>query len=137
MAINLKPPAKQSFTGTNPLQSFQNPVEDFLAPFKQQKTELEGKINEMTSGQAPKSMSQDINESNWQQFQGSNPDGPNYQPQSLIDYFRTGKTTSESMDNGVELSPEEKKANQEKFFRDARYNSAMQDPNVSGVTKFV
>jgi len=89
MAINLKPPAKQSFTGTNPLQSFQNPVEDFLAPFKQQKTELEGKINEMTSAQAPNPMPQVTNEE------------------------------------------------QEKFLRDARYESAMQDPNVSGVTKFV
>lgn len=89
MAINLKPPAKQSFTETNPLQSFQNPVEDFLAPFKQQKTELEGKINQMTSGQAPKTMPQITNE------------------------------------------------DQERLLRDARYNSAMQDPNVSGITKFV
>ena len=97
MPINLKPPAKQSFLpSTDPIQSWQNPVQDFLAPFKQTKTELEGKISQIASWNNPQTLPE-INASNWEQFQWSNPNWSNYQPQSLIDYNRTGKTTSQLM----------------------------------------
>ena len=74
MAINLRNNVqKQTLPLSNPIASFQNPVEDFLTPFQQTKKDLEGKIAEISSGQAPKSISQDINETNWSQFQGDNP----------------------------------------------------------------
>lgn len=96
MAINLRNNVqKQKLPLSNPMASFSNPVDDFLSPFQQTKKDLEGKIAEISSWQAPKSISQDINETNWSQFQGDNPNWPNYQHQSLIDYFRTGKTSSE------------------------------------------
>lgn len=101
MAINLRNNVqKQTLPLSNPMASFSNPVEDFLSPFQQTKKDLEGKIAEISSGQAPKSISQKINETNWSQFQGDSPDKPNYQPQSLIDYFRTGKTSSEMIAEG-------------------------------------
>ena len=55
----------------------------------------------LTSSPTAKLAQNDINEKNWQGFQGSNPDAPNYQPQSLIDYYRTGKTTSQLADEGA------------------------------------
>lgn len=94
MPINLKPPVKQSFLpSNNPIQAWQNPLQDFLLPFQQAKTELEGKLSQMTSWNP--TPSPEINGTNWGQFQGTDPNGANYQPQSLIDYHKTGKTSSE------------------------------------------
>lgn len=94
MAINLKAPKKVDLNLQSPIQVFQNPVEDFLAPMKQTKSDLEQKIAQISSWSSPTPI-QGINESNWNNFQWSDMNAQNYQPQSLIDYYKTGKTTSE------------------------------------------
>lgn len=95
MAINLKAPKKVDLNLQSPIQAFQNPVEDFLAPMKQTKSDLEAKIAQISSWSSPTPI-QGINESNWNNFQWSDTNASNYQPQSLIDYYKTGKTTSET-----------------------------------------
>ena len=51
MAINLRlTPQKPTFQTQNPVENMmKNPVEDFLAPFKQQKSEMEQKLSELSS----------------------------------------------------------------------------------------
>lgn len=50
MAINLKAPKKVDLKLQNPISSLQNPVEDFLAPMKQTKSDLEQKIAQISAG---------------------------------------------------------------------------------------
>jgi len=51
MAINLRnTPKKTAIPLSNPIATFQNPVDDFLAPFKQNNDELKQKIATISAG---------------------------------------------------------------------------------------